>query len=111
MDHLYINVSGADTYSILGSVVKQRRDIMLRKVLEGDKDGGIAAVRKAIDFYNSCIEFGAFIGPLLEVINNVSGMFLRNFKCNLRGSLIFTVPKFALQSDRDSFLSKIINGQ
>ena len=29
---------------------------MLRKILEEEDDGGVAAVRKAIDFYKSCID-------------------------------------------------------
>ena len=103
------NFSGTGTYSILGNVVKQRRDIVLRKVLEGDKDGGIAAVRKAIDFYNSCIESGPFIGPLLGVIHNVSGMFLRN--SSVLAWFISLYLNFFLQSSTDSFLNKIVSGQ
>ena len=82
-----LNFSGAGTYSILGNVLKQRRDTVLRQVLEGGKDGGIVAVRKAIDFYNSCIESGPFIGPLLELIHTVSGMFLCD-KVYLCGSFL-----------------------
>lgn len=49
-------------------------NVFLRKILESGVDGGVAAVRKAIDLYNSCVntplidELGA--QPLLDLINS-----------------------------------------
>ena len=38
-------------------------NIFLRKILEGGDDGGVEAVRKAIDLYTSCINT-----PLIDAL-------------------------------------------
>lgn len=48
--------------------------IFLRKILEGGDDGGVEAVRKAIDLYTSCVTtpqidaLGA--QPIINLLNN-----------------------------------------
>ena len=48
-------------------------NVFLRKILEAGDDGGVTAVRKAIDLYSSCIntaqidEIGA--APLITLLN------------------------------------------
>ena len=49
-------------------------NVFLRKILESGDDGGVAAVRKALDLYESCINtplidaLGA--RPLIDLINS-----------------------------------------
>ena len=55
-------------------MAKDQINIFLRKILEGGDDGGVAAVRKAIDLYTSCINktlidaLGA--QPMINLLNN-----------------------------------------
>ena len=49
-------------------------NIFLRKILESGDDGGVAAVRKALDLYASCIDTSQIdaLGaqPLIDLINS-----------------------------------------
>ena len=51
----------------------ERNTIALKKILDIDDDGGVEAVRKAMDLYQSCLNtdqinaLGA--DPILEIIN------------------------------------------
>ena len=49
-------------------------NIFLRKILEGGDDGGVAAVRKAIDLYTSCVNTAQIdaLGaqPMINLLNS-----------------------------------------
>ena len=49
-------------------------NIFLRKILEGGDDGGVAAVRKAIDLYTSCVSTAQIdaLGaqPMINLLNS-----------------------------------------
>lgn len=60
-------------------------NVFLRKILEAGDDGGVTAVRKAIDLYSSCIniamieEIGAT--PMIELLNR-TGIYSNNdYRC------------------------------
>lgn len=74
---------GDGSYTVLSNVLQQKRVTVLRKVLEGDDDGGVAAVRKAIDLYQSCINSGATVETLIELINHVSSMSVSSMSHNI----------------------------
>ena len=74
---------GDGSYTVLFNVLQQKRVTVLRKVLEGDDDGGVAAVRKAIDLYQSCINSGATVETLVELINHVSSMSVSSMSHNI----------------------------
>ena len=40
----------------MGNTLGDKNNVVLRKILEEEDDGGVAAVRKAIDYYKSCID-------------------------------------------------------
>lgn len=54
-------------------------NIFLRKILEGGDDGGVEAVRKAIDLYTSCVNTNQIdtLGaqPMISLLNG-TGRFL-----------------------------------
>ena len=49
-------------------------NVFLRKILEGGDDGGVTAVRKAIDLYTSCVDTSRIdaLGaqPMITLLNN-----------------------------------------
>lgn len=55
-------------------------NIFLRKILEGGDDGGVAAVRKAIDLYTSCVNTAQIdaLGaqPMINLLNNTGRLVL-----------------------------------
>ena len=57
----------------LGDGMKQI-NIFLRKILEDGDDGGVAAVRKAIDLYTSCLDTSRIdaLGaqPMMDLLND-----------------------------------------
>ena len=67
-------------------------NIFLRKILEGGDDGGVAAVRKAIDLYTSCVNtplidaLGA--QPMINLLNNTgrSIPLRHNNNCQIKAS-------------------------
>ena len=48
-------------------------NVRVRKILESGDDGGVEAVRKVLDFYQSCIDTATIeslgVQPLIQVIN------------------------------------------
>ena len=48
-------IQGEQTFGIISDVQPKKNYIVLRKILEAGDDGGVEAVRKAIDLYTSCL--------------------------------------------------------